>query len=212
MKKVNQSIVVIAIAGLLSLTTACEDQLNQTPISQFGSNGFYENTDDIDKAVTGVYNVLRDYPNRQFNLAEVRSDNINAAGTAGVRDYNAINNYLKTLATTEMIGDAWDSNFNGIMRANTVLEQLNAEVVPDEELRGRYEGETRALRALYYFNLVRWFGKVPLITEAVTPTEAREISRSPVADIYDIIIADLQFAVDNLPESYSADNTGRVTS
>src|SRR5699024_5028457 len=74
------------------------------------------------------------------------------------------------------------------------------------------EGETRALRGLYYFNLVRWFGKVPLIIEAVTPTEARNIPRSPVADVYDLIIGDLQFAIENLPESYSADNAGRVTS
>lgn len=211
MKKFNKSIFVIAIIGMLGFTS-CEDQLNQTPISQFGSNAFYENTEDINKAVTGVYNLLRSYPNRQFNLAEVRSDNINAAGTAGVRDYNAINNYLKTLATTEMIGDAWDSNYNGIMRANSVLEQLTAEVVPDAELRNRLEGETRALRALFYFNLVRWFGKAPLITEAVSPSEARNIQRSAVADLYDVIIGDLQFAIENLPESYDSDNIGRMTS
>src|SRR5699024_7387303 len=72
--------------------------------------------------------------------------------------------------------------------------------------------ETRALRALYYFNLVRWFGKVPFITEAGTPSEARNIPRSPVADVYDVIIGDLQFVIENLPDNYNSDNTGRVTS
>lgn len=203
---------ILFVIGLVFFTSACEDQLNQSPISQFGSNGFYENTEDFDKAVTGVYSLLRNYPARHFNLAEVRSDNINAPGTAGVRDYNAINNYSRTLATTDMISTAWNDNFNGIMRANTVLEQLNANAVPDEDLRNRYEAETRFLRALYYFDLVRWFGKVPLISESVSPTEALEISRTPVADVYDLIIQDLSFAIDNLPEAYHAEDTGRVTS
>lgn len=212
MKNMNQSIVITGLIGLLSFITSCEDQLNQAPISQFGSNDFYNNTEDFNKAITGTYSLLRSYPSRQFDLAEVRSDNINASGTAGVRDYNAVNNYLRTLATTDIVGDAWDSNFNGIMRANSVLEQLNADVVPDEGLRSRFEGETRFLRGLYYFNLVRWFGNVPLITNAVTPSEARNIPRSPVSDIYDLVIEDLTFAVNNLPESYGSDNTGRATS
>lgn len=209
---INRSLSVICVVGLLCVIASCEDQLTQSPISEIGSNGFYNNIEDFDKAVTGTYNLLRSYPERQYDLAEVRSDNINAEGTAGVRDYNAVNNYLRTLTTTGIINDAWGANFNGVMRANAVLEQLNAEAVPDESLRNRFEGEVKFLRALYYFNLVRWFGKVPLITGAVSPEEAREVPRSPVADVYDVIIEDLNFAVNNLPESYSADNVGRVTS
>lgn len=209
MNKVYHLILVIAF---LSITSACEDQLNQSPISQFGSNGFYETTEDFEKAITGAYSQLRGYPTRHYDLAEVRSDNINSPGTGGVRDYNAINNFLKTLATTDLIDAAWSENFNGIMRTNTVLEQLNEEAVPDADLRNRFEGEVKFLRGLYYFNLVRWFGKVPVIRESVTPTEALEIPRSSVTEVYDLIIEDLQFAIDNLPDSYGADHRGRATS
>lgn len=100
----------------------------------------------------------------------------------------------------------------GILRANTVLDKLNASVVPDEATRNQLEGEARFLRAFFYFDLVRWFGKVPVQTHAVSISEALEISRSPVDEVYSVIIADLEKAITLLPETFTGNSKGRATS
>ncbi len=213
MKKIFPLILLLLVFG------ACEDDLNLAPISDAGSNGFYNNADDFEQAVNGVYasfgvqnNV--DYPSMYVVMDESRSDNIYTPGQSGVRDWNAINNFLNTIATLGSIRNVWNVTFNGIMRANTVLDQLEArgDVVGDPSLATRFEAEARFLRAYYYFDLVKWFGKVPIFESFVTPTEALAISRSSVSEVYDLIISDLQFAIANLPESFSGADQGRATS
>lgn len=196
------------------ITSACEDDLDLAPISDAGSNGFYNNADDFTQGVNGIYNTLQFHPDRYIDLREVRSDNIYSPGQAGVRDWNAINNFLSTLATLTFIRDVWNDTYNGIMRANTVLDQLaaNPGAIADAELRTRFEAEAKFLRALFYFDMVKWFGKVPLIDTFVSPTEALNIERSPVEDVYNLIIADLEFAMNNLPDAYGASDKGRATS
>lgn len=195
---------------LVILFSGCEDELEQTPISAMGSNNFYNNEGDFEKAVVGIYNQLFPVPERYFNLSEIRSDNIYAATVEGVREFEPINNFSRSLAPNPIIEEAWNNNFNGIMRANTVLDRLNESAVPDEDVRNRFEGEAKFLRALYYFDLVRWYGKVPLYDRFVTPEEALEVPRSPVVDVYDLILSDLNDAINTLPDSPS--QTGRATS
>ncbi len=201
------------------LFTSCEDDLNLAPISEVGSNGFFSSAADFEQAVNGVYASLGvtgggDYPAMYVILDESRSDNIYAPGDAGVRDWNAINNFLPTIATLGIVERAWNIGFNGIMRANTVLDQLgaNAGVIGDAALATRFEAEAKFLRAFYYFDLVKWYGKVPLFETFVTPDAALEIERAPVADVYDLIISDLEFAMNNLPNAYSGADRGRATS
>ena len=196
----------------LLMTVACEDQLEQAPISDLGSNAFYQDTDDFLQALSGAYSQLSPYPIWHFELSEIRSDNMYVPGLGGVRDYSAINNFSKTLATATFINDTWNGYYNGIMLTNTVLNRLTEAAVPEEGLRNRIEGEARFLRALFYFDMVRWFGKVPLVTEPVSPLEALNIPRAPVADVYAVIVEDLQTAVGQLPDAYSAADVGRATS
>ena len=205
---------ILIILFSMFILGACEEELDLTPISDAGSNNFYNNADDFAQAVNGVYNTLQFHPDRYIDLREVRSDNIYSPGQAGVRDWNAINNFQTTIATLTFIRDVWNDTYNGIMRANTVLDQLaeNPEAVPDETLRARFEAEVKFLRALFYFDMVKWFGKVPLIDTFVSPTEALNIERSPVEDVYNLIIADLEFAMNNLPDAYGASDQGRATS
>lgn len=208
MKKLNYIILSFTVLVL----AACEDQLDQAPISERGSNSFYQTPEDFVQAINGAYAQLSPYPIWHFELSEIRSDNMYVPGLGGVRDYSAINNFSKTLATATFINDTWNGYYNGLMRANTVLNQLSADAVPDEALRNRIEGEARFLRALFYFDMIRWFGKVPLITEPVSPLEALDIPRAPVADIYEVIIDDLEQAIALLPDAYSGTSVGRATS
>jgi len=212
MKKIKKLyIVLIGLAA--GVMASCESKLDQSPISSLGSSGFYQNEADFLKALSGAYEGLGAYPINHFELSEVRSDNIYSPGTAGVRDYNLINNFSTNLATAGIMNSTWNDLYNNVMRTNTILDKLSADVVPDESMRTRIEGESKFLRALYYFDLVRFFGRVPVFDRPVTPLEALEISQSPASEVYELIISDLQFAISNLPEEYSsAGDLGRATS
>ncbi len=209
-----KKIYVVAALAMAGLVMSCESQLDQKPISSSTTLTFYQSNNDFLQGVNSVYASLATYPERQLNLSETRSDNLYAVSDGGVRDWEGINSFHQTLASNPYLSEAWATNFQGIFKANTVLEQLaaNGSVITDASLKTRFEAEVKFLRALYYFDLVRWFGKVPLITKVVSQNEALSIPRSSVADVYQQIIADFQFAAQNLPASYTSTNVGRATS
>lgn len=198
-----------AILGLAS----CADELDQKPISSATTLTFYQSNNDFLQGINSVYASLAGYPDRILNLSETRSDNLYAVSDGGVRDWEGINSFHPTLATNPYISEAWSANYAGIFKANNFLDQLskNGAVITDATLKPRFEAEARYLRAMYYFDLVRWFGKVPLIDKVVSQNEALAIPRSSVADVYKLIISDLQFATQNLPVTYTTSNVGRVT-
>src|SRR4030095_65408 len=192
---------------------SCTKKLDQVPISAATTETFYTQQQDFINGSNAVYNSLRGYPDRQLNLSETRSDNLYAVSDGGVRDWEGINSFHKTIASNPYVIEAWNANFNGIYKANVLLEQLveNGAVITDASLKLRLEAEAKFLRAFFYFDLVRWFGKVPIIDHPVTANEALEIKQSPVADVYNLIISDLQFAATNLPDVYGAADKGRAT-
>ncbi|RYE31644.1 MAG: hypothetical protein EOP42_10300 [Sphingobacteriaceae bacterium] len=195
-----------------ALQTGCKKQLDQQPVSQVSTTTFFTNTTDFTQAVNGIYSDLRTYPDRQLNLSETRSDNLYAVSDGGVRDWDPVNDFAKTLSNNPYISEAWNTNYNGIFRANTVLQQLTTNgSVLSASLATRFQAEAKFLRAMYYFDLVRYFGKLPVVTQPVTAAEALVIPRSSVADVYKLIIADLQYAGDNLPITYAATDKGRAT-
>jgi len=208
MKKIFYSIILSA-----AIFSSCSDDLNLLPISSATTETFYKSTNDFIQGVNAVYADLRAYPDRQLNLSETRSDNLYAVSDGGVRDWEGINSFHKTIAANVYITEAWLTNYNGIYRANVVLDQLakNGTLVTDATLRKRLEAEAKFLRATYYFDLVRWFGKVPVITTPVSVAEAITIPRSPVTDVYSLILSDLQYATENLSETNAAADKGRAT-
>jgi starch-binding outer membrane protein, SusD/RagB family len=150
-----------------------------------------------------------------LNLSETRSDNLYAISDGGVREWEGVNSFHKTIAGNAYVSEAWTGNFTGISRANLILEQLSLKgesIIADAALRTRLEAEARFLRAFFYFDLVRWFGRLPIIDHTVLANEALTIGRSSVTDVYNFILADLKFAADKLPEAYKdAADKGRAT-
>ena len=206
-----------SIYSILAVTTlllsSCEDQLDQQPVSSTTAASFYTNTNDFTQAVNGVYSKLTSYPSQVLWLGEMRSDNVNALHD-GNRDWQGVNDFSPNITTTGFVQTAWNDNFNGIFNANSVLQALETKgsVITDASLKTRFAAETRFLRAFYYFQLVRTFGKVPLIDKALTASEVETVPRSSVAEVYKLIISDLEFASQNLPASYTGTNIGRATS
>lgn len=208
----NRIILLIAVCITLVLSS-CDSFLSLTPPSQATANNFYKTTADITNAVTAAYSALRSgsmYTGHFIYLMEVRSDNIedqNPGANAGM-NYN-IDRFL-ALADNGVVGDAYLALYGAISRCNNVLPHLD--VVTDPALKDQYEGELRFLRALHYFQIVRLWGAAPLVLSPVTTEESKSIGRSPVADVYAAIEADLVAAASLLPPSYSGNaDIGRAT-
>ncbi len=197
------------------LTASCEKSLNLEPISNNTTEKYFKSTNDFLQGTNAIYNDLRTFPDRLLNLSETRSDNLYAVSEGGVRDWEGINSFHNTIAANPYVEEGWARNFNGIFRANTLLEQLqkNGTVIPDEFLRTRFEAEARFLRAFFYFDLVRLYGKVPLADHTISVPESLTTPRSPVADIYQLILSDLRFAAEHLPApaAYASADKGRAT-
>ena len=211
MRTIKYSTIGCLALGLL--VAACSKQLNQQPPSSVTTTQFYSNTNDFTQAVTGAYNQLRAYPDQVLWMGEMRSDNINAASD-GNRDWQGINDFSPNLSTVTFITSAWDNNFTGIYNTNSVLDNLATKGtnVTDPTLRARFGAECHFLRAFYYFQLVRLYGQVPIIDHVTPSADVAKIKRSPVTDVYKLIISDLQKAIDSLPAGYTGADVGRATS
>jgi hypothetical protein len=195
-----------------AVISSCTKQLDQYPVSNTTTDNFYTNSNDFLQAINGVYSKLKDYPGQSLWLSEMRSDDI-AAVSDGNRDWQNINDFSPNITTTGFIVTAWSNNFNGIFNANSVLDALTTKgSVLTDSLRTRITAEARYLRAFYYFQSLRLYGKLPIIDKALTAAEVATVPRSPVEDVYTFIIADLEYAAANLPPSYTGADLGRATS
>lgn len=204
MKTIN-----IFIPSLLALVfLSCEKQLEIKPISSLSVDNFYNSASDFEQSVNGVYSSLKNYPLWLLRLSETRSDNIYAV-MDGARDFEPINHFKSSLSSVGFIKSVWGEIYTGLMRANTTLDQLDNGVVTDNAIKNRMEGELKFLRGLYHFTLLRFFGRVPVISKAVSAEQALAIPRSPVADVYAIVIEDLEQAISLLPDLPS--QTGKAT-
>jgi hypothetical protein len=216
MKKfINIALMVFAILAF----TSCEEFLNMDPVDQLGEGSFYTSDDEINMAVMACYAGLRSMANEEWRLTEIRSDNsrlyIKNTGDAINVRLRQLDNY--TVETTHDENESyWEAAYKAIDNCNVVLENLD--VVEDEDFKNQLEGEARFIRAYVYFNLVRLFGPVFLVTERLTIDEGNTLSRSSVDDVYDMIESELSMAAGEsgstalLPDSYDSDDLGRVTS
>jgi hypothetical protein len=199
----------ISLACALVTLGGCEKDLDQTPLSNGSVPDFYKTAADFDQAMSSVYSSLRAFPDREVILSELRSDNMYGTSTLGAREWDPVNNFSPSLLTiNSYVADAWASDYATIFRANTMLDQLAQNGSVTGSLRTRYEGETKFIRAFAYLDLVRKFGKVPVIEKALIPQEVVKIPRSEVAAVYSLIESDLKTAISVLPTAYTSSGVG----
>ncbi len=208
-----KKIILYISLGLTITAVSCKKSfLTLAPESSATSATFYKTTNDITEAVTACYQPLQlgtMYLQDFIIMMEVRSDNIedNNPGADAGREFN-VDRFLAGPDNT-VFSDAWGAIYADIARCNNVL--ANLDVVTDPSLKRQYEGEVRFLRALDYFNAVRFWGGIPLVLQPVATQQALTIGRSSVDSIYGAIETDLNKAAALLPSTYNAKNKGRVT-
>lgn len=202
-----------SILFFLLVFTSCESYLEEKPLTQVDITAFYQNESDALAGLTGAYAQLKinnGYYRQQF------LSNLYASSDQGQSSFNHRDFRFGTITNSEpLIERSWIDIYTAIKDANNVIARVPEVPVMDEELRSRILGEARFLRALHYFNLVRCYGEVPLRTLPVQPGE-RGLPKSPVVDIYNVIIQDLEFAAQycwgfNENRNNFNNNIGRVT-
>ena len=204
---------------MLFAQSSCTDELTQLPLSQGTIENFYATPGDFVQARNATYSVafhgatVYGYANRVMNLSETRSDNLMATTTAS-RDWEGINSFYTSISSNTYVKEAYLTNYNAIYKANQLLEKIAEKgdvIFTNPADKTAMAAEARFLRAFCYFDLLRWFGRVPLIDRTMTAGEASKIKRTAVADVYKLIISDLELAIPDLLPSYDNANYGRVT-
>lgn len=201
---------------LFSLS-GCSDFLDEKPQGNTGTTGnFYKNKEDIEYALTAAYANLQAgamYKEYMVLMTDVRSDDLgsfaNTGGNAG-REYSI--KIFTAQSDNQIFRSVWQKTYETIYRCNNVIYHID--VVKEDKLKLQYEAEARFIRALCYFNIVRFWGDAPLILVPLAATEVAKCERNKVADIYAAIETDLLFASDanNLSKTFSGKNLGRATS
>jgi starch-binding outer membrane protein, SusD/RagB family len=129
-------------------------------------------------------------------------------GTSAER--HQVNNFNMD-ANNGMIARYWPEFYNIVSSQNAAIFGVG-QITADATVKNMLIGEARFIRAFAYYNLVRLFGDIPHIEEFVTdPDAVKTISKTPEAEVYQKIIADLLFAKENLPDKHTADVRSRAT-
>ncbi|MDD4372614.1 MAG: RagB/SusD family nutrient uptake outer membrane protein [Bacteroidales bacterium] len=207
----SNTLITILIITLLGLSS-CEKFLEVNPQGDLTQEVFPTTSSDALLATNAVYTTLRNwhYHSGGFPILDIMSDDArkgsnpnDALNTVGPYNTFTIN------TTQDGLDRWWAALYQGIKRANVVIEKV-PEINMDEQQQTRYIAEARFLRGLYYFDLVRAWGGVPIVKS--TDPELK-IPRATVDEVYLLIEEDLVFASENLPTkgSYGANDLGRAT-
>lgn len=203
----------IFITIILVAITGCENFLSVNPQSELTQEAFPSTAEDALQATNAVYTTLREwhYHSGGFPILDIMSDDTHKGSNPndGANTVGPYDNFSHS-PTQDGLDRWWNSLYQGIRRANIVLERVEP-IEMNQQLKSRYLGEAGFLRALYYFDLVRAFGGVPLVTEVEAVIE---LPKSSANEVYDLIEQDLLFAIDNLPlkSEYGSNDLGRATS
>jgi hypothetical protein len=196
-------------------------KLDEDPASYLTTDQFYQNEQQAVAAVNGVYRKLFESGQSLYNSliqigVEMATDDYEAGPRARNAHVRAISG-LTHDASNDRMEQLWKQSYDAINAANIAVDRIA--LIPEGKIgstvRSRLINEAKFLRALNYFNLVRWFGDVPIVLHETTSLKAEELSieKSPEEQVYQQIIQDLKDA-EALPTAneYSANDAGRATS
>lgn len=201
-------ITLATIALSSSVLVSCSDEfVDRSPAYSIDSENYFNSKTDYDNALVAAYDLLQSsYLNAL--MGEIASDNTLAGGESqndspGIQQ---IDNMVHTPVNPNL-RDLWNWMFAGVSRANYILEFKDK---TDFEGKNQVIAEARFLRAYYHFELVKWFGGIPLSGDVRFKVgDEQSIPRSTVPEVYASIEADLIYASANL--SATASQKGRAT-
>jgi hypothetical protein len=198
---------IIVYFSLIIMLTSCK-KLDLAPVNNLTRNTFYKTPEDAKAAVGSAYAAVSTiYRGGDFLFIDLATTD-DGATFAGIGDRVPLWNY-KITPENQFINQ-YNNSYQTIQRSNIVIAHIP--LIPlSDVLKAQYVAEAKFLRALSYFNLVRLYGGVPLVT---TETKSLDIDvpRASVNEVYALIEQDLKDAEAILPVSFPAvADQGRVT-
>jgi starch-binding outer membrane protein, SusD/RagB family len=202
-----------ALAFLLFISLNCCDSfLQKDPQGALVSASFPVTASDALLATNGVYATLRNenFHFGLFPIIDIMSDDARKGSNPDDQGttIGPYDNFTFT-TTGDELDRWWSTLYLGVKRANIVIVKV-PQIQMDTVLRNRYIAEARFLRGLFYFDLVRAWGGVPIITALIPPLK---VARSTKEEVYSFILSDFLYALSQLPEKSTqpAGDIGRAT-
>lgn len=212
MKKYSKYLFIAMLAFMLIPMSCNEDLLDQVNSNTVSTGTFWANADDAALAVNGMYHPITNtffWGRIVHTGAMLRSDIFN------VRPFGpntAMSTFQGEAGVARWSTEIWQEPFKCIFRANAVLENVNAENVPDAAARNGFLGQAHFMRAFSYFYLINLYGNVPLVTNTAQSSDDFFPSQASQDQVWAQIVSDFEAAANELPDSWDGADIGRPTS
>lgn len=214
----NHNTIIIASIMLLTFVSCNDNEFLDVKPSKETPEQALSSPTAATELVNAIYNKFLDSNESSFSwigVSSITSDDADKGSDPG--DLGTDKDLMDALtftSTSISFNEVWEANYQGVARANQALNYLpNLDI--EDELRTRLIGESKFLRAEFYFRLVRMFGGVPLIKGVPNIQNEEDINtantRASKEDVYAFITSDLNDAIEGLPVSYTGNNIGRAT-
>ena len=194
MKKMKNKIKYLYLIVLVSGFVACSDLLEEVPVSQPSAENSFKTKANAVAAIVGVYSSLHLEGVYGKSQSLFTTDENNAGSKVPL---SGLNLYTFTADNVEVILPIWRDHYKGINRANLAISKIPS-IDMDVTERNTLVAEAKFIKALLYFNLIRYYGDVPYKDSETTSLNDLNIPRTPVATIYENIIRDLEYCVVHL--------------
>ena len=194
MKKMKNKINYLFLIVLFTSFLGCSDLLEEVPVSDLSVENSFKTEADAKAAIIGVYNSLQLEGVYGKSQTLFSTDEHNAGSKVPL---SGLNLYTFTADNVEVILPIWRDHYEGINRANLAISKIPGITMNVDE-RNTLVAEAKFIKALLYFNLIRYYGDVPYKEAETTSLNDLNIPRTPVATIYENMIRDLEYGVINL--------------
>lgn len=181
----------ILIAMLVCLNICgCSDFLEEDPKGKLTTDNFYNSESDARQAINGVYRRLSDSWVTGYNIKQIPNDLLKRASWD---EASGLSNFTYGSENTYIAG-MWQNHYAVIKDCNSVIDNVttNKEKINNWE---RYVGQAHGIRAFLYFDLVRWFGDVPLVLTDTKSLDGLEVTRTPQKEVFRQIIGDFEYCI-----------------
>lgn len=205
----------VTLLGIALCCGSCTNFLEIPSETTLSSVIYYKSQSDFEQAINGAYEPLRSLYAGEYgawSMGEMRSDN--TTYKYSIKDRGRIRgemicDFVEEADNITLL-HKWNNNYAVISRVNHLLEPIEG-INFDEVVKNNIKGQAHFLRAFAYFDLVQYFGEIPLHLKPVSVVEETSLSLSSVEDIYKSIIDDATLAIELLPDK-TKQEAGRVTS
>lgn len=199
--------------GLLALIfSSCSDVLDKAPTAAISDATFWTDESDAKLALVGCYRFQTGWSHDNFDSPQglLYLDFAGGNGTEK-ENFTTLMASSNTQATNSNIYWYWANAYTQIAKYNTFLDNIE-NCMMDETKKKAWSAEIKTLRAYFFYNLAFYFNNVPMPLTTLNVEEANSIAQTSQAEVYAQVEKDLKEAVSLLPNSYSGDDYGRLTS